>query len=410
MGKFSPVAVAPRYMAAFRCVGDACPDNCCTGWKVSIDKPTYQRYRSVKIEPLASLLHANVQRGNDPNRAYAEMRMRSDTSCPMLDEHKLCQIQSQLGAEALSRTCTDYPRQYTRDGAQLHLRATLSCPEAARLALADAQAMDPIEHPLDFANDNLVPIHARREAPPADADVVRQHGALLGDVVASVVRADGLSAVQSLVVVGLMLRRVARQGVELDPATLAEAVEQFCSPESIQRAPDLVAGLPVSKPMQLDLLLSTTQRYVATQPVLPAFRRLMDEVWQGLHGPQGWDVAASRLADIDRTQFQAFEQAHPHVLKNYLLNELGYALFPRKGVAEMEREFMAIAVKFALVKLYACGLMGLRGEAFGSDDMVRVVYVVARSITHNRCFMPDLLETLAQHDALSLDVLATLIL
>ena len=54
--------------------------------------------------------------------------------------------------------------------------------------------------------------------------------------------------------------------------------------------------------------------------------------------------------------------------------------------------------------------MGLRGEAFGSDDMVRVVYVVARSITHNRCFMPDLLETLAQHDALSLDVLATLIL
>ena len=35
MGKFSPLALAPRYLQRFQCVGSACVENCCTGWQVS---------------------------------------------------------------------------------------------------------------------------------------------------------------------------------------------------------------------------------------------------------------------------------------------------------------------------------------------------------------------------------------
>ena len=38
-------ALIPRYVSRFSCIGPACEDNCCTGWRVSIDKKTFNAYR-----------------------------------------------------------------------------------------------------------------------------------------------------------------------------------------------------------------------------------------------------------------------------------------------------------------------------------------------------------------------------
>jgi lysine-N-methylase len=413
MAKHSPIAAAPRYMQTFRCVGDACPENCCTGWTVTVDKPTFQQYRSVKIEPLASLLREQVRRSSN-GPAYATIRMRAeDEACPFLDAQRLCQIHGGLGEQALSRTCKDYPRQYSSDAGALGLHATLSCPEAARLALTDPAALDPVVLPLAFANEGLVPQHkTRAAAATGETDVLRRHAALVGQAVGELLRAEGLSAAEAMVVAGLMLRRIARITSQGDAAELelARAIHQFLAPEQLALAPGLVGGLVVSKPLQLDLLLHTTERFTSSSGGRPSFRLLINEVWQGLDCAAGLEAAALRLQDVERTHFRPFEAAHPHVLKNYLLNELGLALFPQQGLAQLEREFMAIAVRFALIKLYAIGLAAQRGSDFGEDDVVRAVYVVTRNISHHQRFMPDLLLKLEEQQALKLEVLATLLL
>nr|WP_316640380.1 flagellin lysine-N-methylase [uncultured Roseateles sp.] len=413
MGKHSPVAAAPRYMQSFQCVGSACVENCCTGWRVLIDKPTFQHYRSVRIEPLAEKLNAQVQRLDAGGSGYAQIKMREDSSCPFLDESKLCQIHAQLGERALSRTCTDYPRQYSLDGGVQGLHAVLSCPEAARLALSDAQAMEPAQVTLDFANDKLMPVHKRRATPAGDeADVVRKHARLIAGAVEALIRFDGLSAVESMVVIGLMLRRIGRiasTGAQAE-LELAEAIEHYLSPGHLAAAPERVRGLPPHKANQLALLLSTNQRYSSQTAGRPTFRQLIGEVERGLHCDEGLEASGIHLQQAEQAFFRPFDAAHPHVLKNYLLNEIGLALFPSQGMAGLEREFMAIAVRFALVKLYACGLAAQRGTEFGLDDMVRVVYVVTRNISHNANFMPNLLDELAAQDALKLKVLTTLIL
>ncbi len=36
---------AMSYIKSFNCIGGRCPDNCCIGWDVDIDKKTYHDYR-----------------------------------------------------------------------------------------------------------------------------------------------------------------------------------------------------------------------------------------------------------------------------------------------------------------------------------------------------------------------------
>ncbi|MCV2351839.1 flagellin lysine-N-methylase [Paucibacter sp. Y2R2-4] len=418
MSKFSPQAQAPRYMQSFQCVGSACVETCCAGWQVNIDKTTYQKYQAVKIEPLAGKLRQHVHKasGAARNLGYGVIELKSEEACPFLDQAKLCSIQTALGPEALSRTCSDYPRIYTQDGSHLGLSASLSCPEAARIALTQPDALEMESLTLPFANPGLVPV-GRRLAPLAanEADPVRRHASLLREALLTLIRQPGLSAAQAMVVCGMLLRRVAKsvsadeiaigqQAEQMqDPTSVAEqgmadAMAHYLSPEFLSRAPGQLRALPVLKEVQSALLMGATEQFLSQHGGRASFRLLMSEAGPGFQSP---GAGLARFAELDAAQ--------PHLLKNYLLNSLIGDLFPRNGAAELEEEFMAIAVRFALIQFYLKGLAARAEHDFGADDFVRVVYVVARNIEHNRRFMPTVLKALRDQDALRLEVLVTLV-
>lgn len=414
MGKHSPIAQAPRYMEQFRCVGSACPENCCTGWTVSIDKSSYQQYRQVRAEPLASLLRDSVERNDSGDtRNYARIRLRPDGACPLLDESQLCRIHGELGEKALSQTCNQYPRIYGLDDDRHLLYATLSCPEAARVALTDPAALDPVSLQLAYANPQLVPLSARRASPKdSEDDPVLKHGRLIAQALGGLVRLPSLTAAQSLVQAGMMLRKIARIEGRGESGTLelAQVMQHYLAPGKLAELPALMAGLPVQRSAQLAMLFETTRSYLSKHSGRPSFAALIKDVQDGLQLSQGIDTAVTRLDTAMREQWSPLETQHPQLLKNYLLNDLAKSIFPSTGIGNMEREFMALALRFALIKFYALGLAALRGADFGVDDVVRVVYVVVRNIEHSKSFMTAVMDDLEAQNALRLDVLATLVL
>lgn len=411
-------ALAPRYMQSFRCVGADCVETCCGGWNIAIDEPTFRRYQTVRIEPLASMLRSHVKRHADAaaaHGAHASIPLQLDETCPMLDSDRLCSIQKNLGAEALSGTCNDYPRVFVHDGQKLGLCASLSCPEAARLALSDAAALDMSELTLEFNPEQAPALHRQRDAFPSaeETDLVRRHAPVLASVMDALLRLESLSAEQALVYGGLLWRRVAALGEGAEPPSelaLEQLLDQFLRPDSLARAPALVQGLPALKDAQFSLLLGASQRFMREHGGRASFRALMDEVSQGLRLGQALEVCLTRYQEADAQVLRPFLAQHPHLLKNYILNALQAAVFPRQGTATLQTEYMDLAVRLALIRFYLVGLAALRGPAFGQDDVVRAVYGVARNIEHNRRFMPGVMQQLQEQGALRLEVLATLLL
>lgn len=123
---------APAYYEEFRCLAGACPDSCCHEWAVQVDAQTAAAYRALP-GPL----------GDDLRRALVEedgetvLALR-DGRCAMWREDGLCRIQAALGEQALCPVCREFPRLRHDYGDFVELGLELSCPEAARLILADA--------------------------------------------------------------------------------------------------------------------------------------------------------------------------------------------------------------------------------------------------------------------------------
>ncbi len=132
----------PSYYESFSCIADQCEDTCCAGWEIDIDDETFEYYKSVKGDFGRELL-LHIKEYKDTEGIYEKQgfRLTKDDRCPFLDEHNLCRIYTELGAEALCDVCTDTPRDYLEYGGKRELSLSVSCPEAGRLLFAKA---DPI--------------------------------------------------------------------------------------------------------------------------------------------------------------------------------------------------------------------------------------------------------------------------
>ena len=120
----------PEYYRNFTCIAAACPDSCCHEWEVDIDPDTAQLYRALP-GALGDALRQKMRQEDDT--IYLTI---SNGRCPMWRQDGLCEIQCQLGHDALSQTCRQFPRLCHDYGDFIERGLELSCPAAAKLILS----------------------------------------------------------------------------------------------------------------------------------------------------------------------------------------------------------------------------------------------------------------------------------
>lgn len=125
----------PHYYKDFTCIASRCPDSCCQEWEVDVDPDAAAMYRSLPGK-LGEMLRAVLQDGED---GWTSMAITPDRRCPMWRADGLCEIQAELGHEALCKTCRDFPRLTHDYGDFQEWGLELSCPEAARLILGSQE-------------------------------------------------------------------------------------------------------------------------------------------------------------------------------------------------------------------------------------------------------------------------------
>ncbi|CAM4503384.1 flagellin lysine-N-methylase [Corallococcus exiguus] len=172
-------ASAPRYMARFRCIAEACEDTCCAGLTVPISE---SRWSLLRQKVAGTPDEANVAALIKPNPDGATgqqagiLGKRADGHCAFLDEAKLCSLQRRYGEAVLPDGCSVFPRVLTRWGAQVEMAGSLACPETARLCLLaeDALVREPVPEEQALRPQVARQVAAGDDAWTAHADTVRE--------------------------------------------------------------------------------------------------------------------------------------------------------------------------------------------------------------------------------------------
>lgn len=396
-------AIVPDYYDKFQCNGPECPDTCCSGWSVHIDRETYHRYVDNQHPVLAPLVKLAVNRNlsidADDKNKFGVMHMKANGDCHFLQSDRLCMIQCVMGEQALSDTCRIYPRYLNQFGQQREKSMGISCPQAARLILLSPQPMQFVAADAEPTIDSL-PFTSYRFPLQSDGDP--EQIAILNDM-------------RAVIIAVLQLRAISIGARMMLLGFLLEDVDKITSSPGFAHASEIVPVLEsfaamLAHPGQLELQYEKLQGNlprkltVAAQLISkfmrertnPRFALCLSAAAEGLGvedaAPSMDTAILSAYSRAHATHYRPYFQDRQYIFENYLVNEVIIRLFPftRGAYLDLYREMVC---NLAIIQVL---LVGIAGHENGLTDelVLQTMQTYARKSNHNRDHFDALLHSL----------------
>jgi lysine-N-methylase len=376
-------SVQPRYVGRFSCTGAACEDSCCSGWTVQIDKKTFNAYRQAKQPLLMERMASQVKRIRSlaSDAKYARIEMQPETQdCPFLEE-KLCSVQRELGEDKLSDTCATYPRKSRVLGRQHQQALTLSCPEAARLALLAPDAMDFVEVSGKVRVESVIQIRNKQGLSPEMMESVSLFCLKL-------MKVSSLSLWQKLAALGVFIELLTASLKRGGHAGVPALLNDFDTMVSTGGIADALSAMMPDYAVQATAFSGLWQikkgrKNSAVQ------RSVQAMVAKGLGAdPVTNLVTQQQLIDNYRSGVQRLPEAlkqAPYLLENFLLNEMFSEGFPFAEASPYEH-FLKLVTQFGLLRFMLAAQCNDAAQLPDADQMARTVQVFSRKYQHDADF------------------------
>lgn len=404
-------AIIPQYMRDFSCIGSACEDSCCSGWKVTIDEDTYKKYNRVRDKDLTFILQKKVtrNRSNPSQKNYAKIKMEGDGSCPFLDTEKLCSIQKKLGEEYLSSTCSTYPRTTRKLNDVLEQAGTVSCPEIARLALLNPNGIefDEVINLVDGKSQNAPSIDT------ADQRLNNSPKKYLWEL-----RIFTISLLQNrlyplpdrLIILGMFYQKLSELINEKQLDNIPGLISTYTNIVDSGSLRESLSNIPAQQNLQMELIKAMSDDRFRMGINSDRFLQCYKEALLGI----GYvtdavyaDVAA-KYSEMISLYYEPFMKEHEYIMENFLVNYVFNNTFPFSRYDNVFEEYVMLVVHFSIIKMLLIGVGALH-KGMTTEHAVRVIQSFSKMFEHNKKFLTDLSAKLKNNGYTSMAYMAILI-
>jgi lysine-N-methylase len=376
-------SVQPLYVSRFACTGAACEDNCCTGWTVHIDRKTFNAYRQSHVPQLADRIEKKIKRVRSLNsdHQYARIEMEPLTqACPFMEE-KLCSVQREMGEDKLSDTCSTYPRSTRSLEGQHEQSLTLSCPEAARLALLHSDAMDFVESSVRVRKETVSVKKTKQGLSPALMSSVRVFALQL-------MRTQGLELWQKLATLGVFceqLSQTLKSGEHHRIPHLLDEITGMVESGAIVQGTEAIKADHVVQAT----IFSSLWQFKINRKHSPSQAAVQRAVSLGLGAdPVSLELTQQQLVERYTSGIALLPEALknvPFLLENYVINDMFGELFPF-GEASPDKHFLKLVTRMGLVRLMLAAQCQDPQNLPSPEQMAQTVQVFCRRYQHDATY------------------------
>ncbi|HOV25210.1 MAG TPA: flagellin lysine-N-methylase [Pseudobacteroides sp.] len=390
MGDKKRAVLVPQYMLNFKCIGSECEDNCCIGWRVNIDHETYKKYQKIRDEELTPLCEQYVKRNRAQNHGesnYAKLKFSEDQKCPFLTENMLCRMQLKRGEEYLSDVCTIYPRIANTLNSILERSATMSCPEAARLALLNEEGIefDEMEEPANIKN--IVSWNINTHDLKFNNKPVKYLWELRVFTI-SLLQNRNYRLYERLIILGMvfnMFQERVSEGKVNDIPGLIASYSNIIEDGSLRES---LSSIPVQYNIQMKLLKEMADKRYLMGINSKRYLECFSDFLKGLECTVDAKVeeVGERYQKAYKEYYEPFMDSHEYILENYLVNYVFKNMFPFSKGESLFDSYMMMVLHFSLIKMLLIGMAGFH-KKLTVDLVIKLIQSFSKTVEHNQKYL-----------------------
>lgn len=366
----------------FQCIADACPNTCCSGWGIMIDKPAYEKI--MKVEDKLPVKDWLVERDGIITVKY------DNNKCPMLNENNLCRIVLSLGPQYLSHVCDTYPRVVTQYGSIVESYLNLSCPEIVTKLMEKKY--------IDFC-------YREDEIFPSDYIYTQLY------LFESSVRFSIINIIQSVPDISLNTRLFASYNIldiairsyqnnQLDYNAIKADVDSYFQQESLS-----------SLDSTLHNIVNETNRYTFLQQL----QTIMSNYTAFEHFTELIQQSRTYFEKDDFESYQSDLRAFRHYIKSYdtfYTNYWAYHIFSDTVVIPdynlAKDRFIYAAAEFCLIQSLALAAFAEKKE-LNKDEYIYIISCVCRRMEHDSNYKKEIIDSLKKNNSINVATLLLMI-
>ncbi|MGG2017886.1 flagellin lysine-N-methylase [Bacillus sp. S10(2024)] len=402
--------LVPQYMQQFSCIGSECEDSCCIGWRVTVDEDTYKKYKKSRDLELKPLFKNKVtrQRSNPSSESYAKIQMEDGRRCSFLSEENLCRVQLKLGEEYLSNTCTVYPRSINSINGIIEKSATMSCPEAARLALLNPNGIDfaEIEEPANTRGS--ITNSLKTDGLKIDNTPQKFFWELRVFSI-QVIQDRSYTLAERLIILGMFYQKVQKHIDQDDVHGIPNVIADFTNWMSNQGMKESLDNIPTQLAVQMalckDLVGYRTNQSISSQ----RYRDCLDEMLKGIQYTE--EATIEELTTYYKKAYEEFYEPfmteHEYILENYLVNYIFKNLFPF-GQKTLFDNYVMLIIHYSMIKLHLIGMAGFH-KGLTTDLVIKLIQSFAKTVEHNTAYLKGVLNLLKENEFTTMPYMSILV-
>lgn len=353
----------------FTCIGSECPLTCCKGWTVTLDKKTFNLYRN--HDEFSKHISKKVGNETRNSKTFGTIKLKEDGNCPLQDEVGLCNVQKELGASALSKTCSTFPRLISVFPDNVYQGFTMGCPEAARLLINQPDSTDIVDAENDHSNLPRFDGSSLRRMP--------QSNLMVWQAVYRFVQManDDLWARMTAIHVFFKTMEQLTIRSEQDVLVHLDRLSGALSAKGLDSDPAIFQVETLAPEMLSHVTFSNDQRSlaVAQQRAIAALD----------YATPGFNTHVKNFIIARDIWWKRFSQRHPQVFRNLLLNEIfSKAAVFGGSVDGVVNLLLDASIWLAYIRFMLIANAKYFGDDYTADEAALMVSQITRRINHNR--------------------------
>lgn len=376
----------PAYFRTFRCDPTMCRSKCCKKWKVDIDGATYQRYCA--IEPKDARRRIVKEIKYEPAAKQFVVKLLPNGDCPFLTEEGLCHIQKTHGEKLLSATCTTYPRVIYQAGDLFERALSLTCPEAAWLALLPKEPMA-----FEMTEDTIEGYKLLTGLDRREAALVRTLPSIQWGGI-SILQNRSLTIDQRLIVLGFYLDQAGDLAARGALDRLPALAEVYAADDFMREVPAMLAAIEFRPKEYVRSMFGLMEALYGEKSTFTGLEQNFTQCVVKAFGVEEKRASVAALARVYEEKFrpaaERLLEAYGHIFENYLVNEFFINRYPLWIAGSFVQNYVVFAMMYKFVEFIAVSMAV--SEEGGADEaklLALIVHMTSR-FDHSQRYLDDM--------------------
>lgn len=387
----------PQYVKDFKCIGGACEDTCCAGWRVDIDEESYKKYKRVSDYDIKKKLEKNITRNrSNPNKHKAAKMKLQNNRCSFLTEEALCELQMKLGTSYLCDICMSYPRIGAMIEGRLEKTLTLSCPEAARKALLNEA---PMEFDICAENRELnrgLTINNKYES--SEAVGWKKYFWSIREFSIDLMQNRQIKLEDRLIILGTLFDKLDKLIEGKEEYLIPELIEQYNNNINNDIYKNAFDNIPQLQDLQIKLCAEIVELRVKKGVISLRYNECLKEMIEGLElkGNIEDQVKIDKYQKYYNEYYIPFLKEYGYILENYLVNYIFMKMMPLDKQMPFE-SYMQMLIHYMIIKLHLIGMSG-QNKGITKESAVKLIQSICKVFGHNSAYFDELLQILKKNN------------